>query len=215
MEEFSSPDAARATGRQSAGFVADAGAEDEEHPTRGIIKAPIVQTRLSIIVDSCVLSGVTQALTDAGAHADIRRLDELGHASTEHAWMWALSPNQGRTLKDLEFVEAVRIRLGAGGPLEPVQCAACGRAVLDSAGAHASCCALGEATRGHDAVRDVIYDFSVAADTLTEREPRGLVPSQPELRPADALSPAVIPGRLAAQDVGVTSPECDVSPESW
>ena len=116
MEEFSTPDAARATGRQSAGFVADAGAEDEEHPTRGIIKAPIVQTRLSIIVDSCVLSGVTQALTDAGAHADIRRLDELGHASTEHAWMWALSPNWARTLKDVEFVEAVRIRLGAGGP---------------------------------------------------------------------------------------------------
>jgi hypothetical protein len=187
--------------------VSHAGAEDEEHPSRGISKSPQVQTRLSKIVDDCVVSGIERALEEMGAHCDLRRLRELRNLSTDHTWLWALSPHHGRMLDDDEFVEAVRVRFGAGGPMEPVMCAACGKGMLDTTGAHASCCALGEATRGRNAVRDVIYEFSCAADTSTEREPRGLVHSQPELRPADVLSPAAIPGRLAALYVGVTSPE--------
>ena len=67
------------------------------------------------------------------------------------------------------------MRLAVGGPIEPVGCAYCGKATLDTTGAHASCCTLGEATRGHDAVRGVVYDFSCAADPLIEKKPRGLV----------------------------------------
>lgn len=82
------------------------------------------------------------------------------------------------------------------------------KAILDTTGAHASCCALGDATRGHDRTRGVVYDFSCTADPLTEIGPRGLVHSHPELRPADVLSQAAIPGRLAALYVGMSSPEC-------
>lgn len=35
----------------------------------------------------------------------------------------------------------------------------------------------------------------------------GLIPSVPTLRPADILTSAALPGRLAALDIGVTSPE--------
>ena len=37
---------AKTAGRASADLVADAGAEDEEHPTRGLIKSPLLQTKL-------------------------------------------------------------------------------------------------------------------------------------------------------------------------
>ena len=98
------------------------------------------------------------------------------------------------------------MRLGCGGPLEQSVCGSCGHVLLDCAGGHASCCAPGEATRKHHAVRDVIFEFSKTADDATEREPQDLVPSRPGLRPADVLSSAAIPGRVAALDVGVASP---------
>ena len=92
-------------------------------------------------------------------------------------------------LENDEFAEAVRVRLGAGGPTDVGVCGACGQAVLDAGGSHASCCAVGEATRGHNAVRVLLFDFSLSADDATEKEPQGLIPSRPALRPADVLSP--------------------------
>ena len=77
---------------------------------------------------------------------------------------------------------------------------------LDSAGRHASCCALGEATVGHNALRDSLFEFASAADPATEWEPEDLVPSRPKSRPADVLTSAAVAGRMAALDVGVTSP---------
>ncbi len=98
------------------------------------------------------------------------------------------------------------MRLGAGGPEEPVQCRLCG-CVLDSPGSHALCCATGEATRGHNAVRKQLHGLARAADPTAEEEPLGLIPSHPTLRPADVFTSAAHPGRLSALDVGVTSPE--------
>ena len=69
-----------------------------------------------------------------------------------------------------------------------------------------SCCALGEANNGHNAVRDCLYDFACTADPATEWEPEDLVPSRPRARPADVLTPAAIAGRVAALDIGITSP---------
>ena len=108
--------------------------------------------------------------------------------------------------EDAEFAEAVRVRLGAGGPPDVGVCGCCGQAQLDSSGAHASCCALGEATAGHAAVRDSIFECASAADPSAEWEPVDLIPSRPRARPADVLTPAAIPGRVAALDVGITSP---------
>ena len=121
--------------------------------------------------------------------------------------MWALSPHQGPIIEDeREFLEAVRVRLGAGGPSDIAMCGYCSKQQLDIPGSHASCCAVGEATKGHNAIRDTIFGYAVEADPSADWEPEGLVPSQPRARPADVLTTAAIPGRVAALDVGVTSP---------
>ena len=98
-------------------------------------------------------------------------------------------------------MEAVRVTIGAGGATEAGICGYCDKHINDLAGAHASCCAIGEATKAHNAIRDIIFAFSAEADNSTEREPEGLVASQPRARPADVLSPAAIPGRVAALDI--------------
>ena len=87
MEDGAGPASARATGRHSAGLVSDAGAEDEEHPSRGISKSPQVQTRLFKIVDDCLVSGIERALEEMGAHCDLLRLRELRDRSTDHTWL--------------------------------------------------------------------------------------------------------------------------------
>ena len=104
-----------------------------------------------------------------------------------------------------EYVEAVRVRLGAGGPATCKVCSCCGVRTLDRAGAHASCCAPGESTRGHNATRDILYEFASHADPSAAKEPEFLIPSRPRDRPADVLTSAV-PGCVAALDVGVASP---------
>ena len=72
---------------------------------------------------------------------------------------------------------------------------------------HASCCATGEATRGHNAVREELHKSAKAADSSAVTEPLGLIPSAPTLRPADVFTSAAISGRLSALDVGICSPE--------
>ena len=102
-----------------------------------------------------------------------------------------------------EFVEAVRIRLGAAGPCDPTPCAQCG-GVFDSAGAHASCCEIAEATRGHHAVAAKVFDTASQCDPGAEREAPNLIPGT-DLRPADVLTGA-LDGGLTALDIGITSP---------
>ena len=102
-----------------------------------------------------------------------------------------------------EFTEAIRIRLGAGGPPDQILCAVCGEHLLDASGAHASTCCTGEATIGHNLVKEELHRFALIGDPRSELEPENLVRSRPRDRPADVLTAAV--GRLSALDVGVTS----------
>ena len=97
----------------------------------------------------------------------------------------------------------MRIRLGTGGPGESIECRNCGDAMLDAAGAHASKCCIGEATVGHNLVKEIIHKFASRADAHSELEPPNLVRSRPRDRPADVLSAAS--GRLSALDIGITS----------
>ena len=123
-----------------------------------------------------------------------------------HNWLWALSPHHGPIIEEeREFVEAVRVHLGAGGPPDEALCGCCGKVQLDASGGHASCCSLGEATNGHNAFRDSLFAFASEADPATEWEPEDLIPSRPRACPADVLTPAAIPGRVAALDAGVCS----------
>ena len=74
----------------------------------------------------------------------------------DHTWPWALNSHHGPTPEPEEFVDSVRLRLGCMGPIEPVACAACQSGLLDSGAAHAACCVLEEATRGHNAVTALV-----------------------------------------------------------
>ncbi len=82
-------------------------------------------------------------------------------------------------------------------------CRLCG-AVLDSRLEHSETCSTTEATRGHYAsVRALVEGFRLADPTVAT-EVRGLAGAQ--LRPADILTTAAVPGRGAALDVCVASP---------
>ena len=56
---------------------------------------------------------------------------------------------------------------------------------------------------GHNAVRNELHAAASMCDPSAELEPLGLITSHPTLRPADVLTSAALPGRLAALDVGV------------
>ena len=72
---------------------------------------------------------------------------------------------------------------------------------------HALCCSLAETTIGHNRVKEVIHACCVISGSSAHMEAVGLVDSQPNLRPADILTRATIPNRLAALDVGIKCPE--------
>ena len=126
------------------------------------------------------------------------------HPECNHEWLWQTAPGLGACFTPVEYVTAVRLRLGAAGPDEPAICGRCGGALLDASAAHALCCANGVV--GHNAVRDELHAAARPCDPSAEIEPLGLIPSHPTLRPADVLTSAALPGRLAALDVGVASP---------
>ena len=52
-----------------------------------------------------------------------------------------------------------------------------------------------------------LHAAACACDLIAELESFGLITSHPTLRPADVLTSAALPGRLAALDVGVTCPD--------
>ena len=78
---------------------------------------------------------------------------------------------------------------------------------MDVQGRHALCCLGAETTIGHNRLRDVIAMGLAMADPGTVIEPQGLVPTMPQLRPADVLSRAGLEQGLIAGDIGITSPE--------
>ena len=195
----------RQLGSAAAGLVADAGAEDPEHPFSASSGSPHTQRALSKIVDEVTAQGIRDHFKDSGSLIDASRLDDLAHAQNSHCWIWGLCKQHGDIIKDNEeCIEAVRIRLGAGGPAEGSVCGLCGKS-LDRAGGHATCCPIGESTKGHNALRDTVFSYALLADTSAECEPEHLIPSRPRDRPADVLT-AVVPGCVAALDIGVASP---------
>ena len=132
------------------------------------------------------------------------RLTELGDSSVDHTWLWRLNPRHGLILEADEYIDSVRFRLGCAGPVEPITCAACNSGILDTGAAHASCCALGEATRGHNAVSSLLHAAAQQCDHTAEMEVPGLIPGT-DLRPADILTSA-LGNTYTALDVSICSP---------
>ena len=198
--------AQRHLGTAGAGIVADAGDEDPEHPLSRR-RGPKLQRQLMGILDDWRSAGLREAARtpEAGGGFALKRLESLADPTVDHCWLWCVSDVHGNAIVDQdEFREAVRVRLGAGGPACAVTCEACGASVLDTDGRHASVCCTGEATRGHNRCVDILYSYAKSLDPATEHEPSDLVASQARLRPADLLTAAAC--RLTAVDVGVTSP---------
>ena len=157
--------------------------------------------KLMAIIDEQCLEGLRMAWNGLS----VQRLQDLADPTASAEWLWALGPEQPAHLESEAYVAATRLRLGAGFAQEPMRCRIC-RNTLDPAGAHALCCAQGESTRGHNDVRDCVFDLARRADATAEREVLGLLDTAPGLRPADVLTTAVSEGWTSALDVGVAAP---------
>ena len=183
-------------------LIAALGTEDVEHPhTRTAHGALALQQQ------RCVAAGLMNKLRAQERWGDLHRLQDLSAPDASHDWLWAVGPHKGARIDSAdEFAAAVRLRLGCGGPTDPVQCSCCGVATLQCSGEHALHCAAGESTRGHNDVRDTLHAVAKTTDSQAELEPEGLITSHPRLRPADVLTGAFHQGRLAAVDVGVICP---------
>ena len=129
----------------------------------------------------------------------------MRHPEVAHSWLWHLDTRRGGVLAQSDFILCVQKRLGAR-MLEAsgIECSICG-SMLDPWLHHSETCAHAEATRGHYAAVRAIVDGIKAADPGVTTEPRGLTASQ--ARPADIFTNAAVPGRRAALDVCVASPQ--------
>ena len=170
-------------------------------------RAAAIQNAITSLIDKAKLRRLRCRFDAEGFEEDVRRLDDLQDTSAQqHTWWQALNPQISCVLPEEEWVIAMRIRLGA--PVLPVDgvCGCCGSQRIDARGYHALCCAMGESTKGHNRIRDVIADCCARADPGTAIEVPGLCPDDPGLRPADVLTRAVHPTLAIAVDVGVRAP---------
>ena len=188
-----------------AAFAAD---RDEPGADRSRHLAGPLQRALSAVVDEAGKRGWREDLRTKGRHSDLRRLAELqDKEDQERSWLWAIQKGHEPTLAAHDYALAVRTMLGASILIQPVLCGGCGKHVLDVQGKHALCCMGSETTVGHNRIRDTIAMGLAMADPGTITEPSGLVPTRPELRPADVLSRAGREDGLIAGDIGIACPE--------
>ena len=134
------------------------------------------------------------------------RLDDLNDEHQEHTWLWALNPVTEPVLAQEDWITAVRLKLGCPQISSEMLCASCGDRVVDRQAYHALCCARGESTKGHNRVRDTFHARFAASDQGAAIEVEGLIPSQPQLRPADILTTSAREHGTSAMDVGICAP---------
>jgi hypothetical protein len=162
-----------------------------------------VQKELAKLQDCTRLRALERTLTAQGNWPQLERLKELRHPEVSHRWLWHLDPADGAVLCQADYVVNIQKRLGARLQEGDVQCRLCG-AVLDPQLEHSEVCALAEATRGHYACVRVLVEGFRLTDPSVTTEARGLTSTQ--ARPADILTNAAVPGRSAALDVCIASP---------
>ena len=119
--------------------------EDPEHPhARCSGHSLAMQHLITQHIDVHLERVLLERMQMEGGQEDVKRIRDLQHKENDHGWMWALSGHKGPTLCNDEYIDAVKLRLGTAGPLDPVPCAYCGVELLDSGGQHSTCCARGE-----------------------------------------------------------------------
>ena len=193
--------------RPGARLVTDMLDADEEVPSNRTWSGPRgTQRKLHKMIDAAKADELTEKFRLAGQEFDVKRMEDLGHADTDHTWMWSLRQSKQENLPTEEFVTCMRLRLGVPLMEDDRTCVYCNDVVMDMHGHHCHVCAGAESTRGHTAVKDVVLDLAIKADPAAESEPVFLISSRPGLCPADIPSAGAVQGTLVALDVGVTAP---------
>ncbi len=196
---FSNPDEHAAAPHNT---TDDGGRADPDSSARRL-SAPLVQKELSKLRDCTRLRALEQLLASQENWPQLDRLKELRRPEVCHKWLWHLDSSRGAVLGEPDYVANVQRRLGARLIAGHPPCRICG-APLDPQLEHSETCATAEATRGHYAcVRSLVEGLRLADPTVTT-EPVGLTSTSE--RPADILTSAAVPGRSAALDVCVASP---------
>ena len=167
------------------------------------ISSPQLQRELSILGDRTKARRLEASLTSQGAWPQLERLKGLRHKEVSHRWLSHLDSARGGVLTAIDFVQNVQKRLGNRMYTGDTPCQVCG-AFLDAQLEHSETCCTAEATRGHYACVRAVVDGLRLADPAITTEPRGLTTTTS--RPADIFTTAAVPGRGAALDVCVASP---------
>ena len=181
----------------------DEGVTQTEAGSRSI-NTSHVQGQLARLLDCTRTRKLEEVLAAKCMWSQLRRLKELRHKETCHSWLWHINPVCGSVMAETDYVLNVQKRLGAKVLHTECFCRVCGK-LLDPCLNHSEVCAIGEATRGHYAVVRSLVDGIRIADPAVTTEPRGLTRTQ--ARPADVFTSAAVPGRSAALDVCITSPD--------
>ena len=171
--------------RHARGITPDDGDGDDEHPhTR---KRTKIQGVITAYIDLGVREGLLQMHEGEGSWAARTRLAELSDPNVDHTWLWRLNPRHGMltsTLTRSAFAWAVLA------PRNPSLAPPATLAFWTPGAAHASCCALGEATHGHNAISSLIHAAAQQCDHTAEMEVPGLIPGT-DSRPPDVLTSAL------------------------
>ena len=195
-------DAAEESGRS----ITEEQEANDASPRR--LTVPHLQKELSKLHDCTRLRALEATLTRQCNWPQLERLKDLRHPEVSHKWIWHLDTRKGSVLPRCDYVVTVQKRLGARVHEGDMSCRLCG-APLDPQLEHSECCATAEATRGHYAcVRALVRGLKLADPAVTT-EPRGLTSTTS--RPADILTNAAVPGRGAALDVCVASPNASAA----
>ena len=72
-----------------------------------------VQRELSKLLDCTNLRTLEAALASTCNWSQLKRLKELRHPETSHAWLWHINPQEGSVMTEVNYVAAVQKRLGA------------------------------------------------------------------------------------------------------
>ena len=163
--------------------------------------------------------GLTQLLDQASwenhlANASVCFQAVLRSEAEPGARAFLAAVPSGRTqMEPAAFCAELRHRLGVADSPPHEWCPKCD-GVLDTFSYHATtCCAGGERTLRHHAIRDLLYTWTARAGLQPEREKTGLLlPQRPEdhnlagRRPADLFVPSYL-GSPTAFDLAFTAPQ--------
>ncbi len=185
------------------GSEPEEGAEGGGEAGRRRLTVPHVQKELARLQDCTRLRALEAALRQQCNWPQLEALRDLRHKKVSHRWLWHMDSCRGSVLATCDYVADVQRRLGACMLQTEAVCRLCG-APLDPQLVHSECCDTAGATRGHYAVVQSMVGGLKFADPGVCTEPRGLTNTRS--RPADIFTTAAVPGRRAALDVCVASP---------